>query len=71
MEVPNVKRNEFTLVDINPDDGFVTLMNDAGDTREDLKLPADGGDEIRKKFEGLPDDASLMVGVTYSRCYLW
>ncbi|CAM9355166.1 unnamed protein product [Heterosigma akashiwo] len=36
--VPNVFRNEYQLLDIQ-DDGFLSLMDDAGDTKEDIKLP--------------------------------
>lgn len=39
------------MVDI--DDGFLTMMDDAGDTKEDIKLPDnDLGKEIRTKFDG-------------------
>lgn len=63
MEVPNVKRTEWTLVDIN-EDGFVTIMDDSGDTREDLKIPdGEAGDDIRKKFDALEEDAALLVTV--------
>ncbi|XP_067947733.1 eukaryotic translation initiation factor 5A-1-like [Watersipora subatra] len=61
MDVPNVKRTEMTLVDITPD-GYVTLMDESGETREDLKLP-EGNDDIRIKFESLSEDQSLMVTV--------
>ena len=36
--MPNIARAEYTLLDIN-DEGFLTLMMENGDTREDLKLP--------------------------------
>ena len=36
--VPVVNRTEYTLVDIGEDD-YVSLLNDDGDTREDLELP--------------------------------
>ena len=63
MEVPNVKRTEWTLVDIN-EDGFVTIMDDSGETREDLKIPeGEAGDDIRKKFENLEGDAALLVSL--------
>eukprot|EP00929_Paragymnodinium_shiwhaense_P112438 TRINITY_DN8069_c0_g1_i1.p1 TRINITY_DN8069_c0_g1~~TRINITY_DN8069_c0_g1_i1.p1 ORF type:complete len:172 (+),score=55.74 TRINITY_DN8069_c0_g1_i1:36-518(+) len=38
MIAPNVKREEWSIIDIN-DEGFASLMNEAGDTREDLKIP--------------------------------
>merc|ERR1712232_637005 len=38
IEVPVVKRVTLTIIDIN-DEGFATLMNDDGETREDLKVP--------------------------------
>jgi len=38
MDVPNVTRTEYTLIDVN-DEGFVSLMSEDGDTREDLSLP--------------------------------
>jgi len=55
IDAPLVKKNEYTLVNIE-DDGFVHLMNDAGDIKEDLKLPEDDWlkDEaarIRRIFE--------------------
>uniref|UniRef100_A0A090XE17 Eukaryotic translation initiation factor 5A n=1 Tax=Ixodes ricinus TaxID=34613 RepID=A0A090XE17_IXORI len=49
IDVPNVNRSDFQLIDIS-DDGFVTLMNDKGDTRDDLKLPeGELGQKIRER----------------------
>lgn len=63
MDVPNVKRNEYTVVDID-ESGFCTLMTEMGETREDLKIPdGENGDEIRSKFEGLNEDQTLLVTV--------
>merc|ERR1711879_447874 len=39
MNVPNVKRTEYTLLDI-ADDGFLSLLLPDGSTKEDLKLPS-------------------------------
>jgi translation initiation factor 5A len=54
-EVPFVSKNEFTLVDIAAD-GFLTLMNEKGDTKEDVKLPVEDEaelcKEIKEAFEG-------------------
>jgi len=51
MEVPNVKRVEYLLVNIQSD-GYVDLMGDNSDTRSDLKLPeGDLGKDIKNKFD--------------------
>jgi len=52
MSVPNVKRVEYSLIDVDTD-GYVSLMDDSSDTRSDIKLPeGELGQEIRAKFEG-------------------
>jgi len=50
MDVPNVVRKEYSLLNI--EDGFLSLMDDSGDQREDIKVP-DGevGEEIQTKFD--------------------
>ncbi|XP_075586652.1 eukaryotic translation elongation factor 5 isoform X2 [Dermatophagoides farinae] len=59
IDVPNVSRNDFQLIDVS-DDGFVTLMNDKGDTRDDLRLPeAELGQKIREEFG--KDDTTVTV----------
>ncbi|CAL9738145.1 eukaryotic translation initiation factor 5A-1 [Monosporozyma servazzii] len=59
MEVPVVKRNEFTLLDI--DDGFLSLMNMDGDTKDDVKAPeGELGDQIQAAFD---DGKDLMVTI--------
>jgi len=51
MDVPVVKREDFTLIDISGD-GYLSMMNDQGDLREDLKLPdGDIGVQIKNDFE--------------------
>ncbi|KAI8466066.1 MAG: eukaryotic elongation factor 5A hypusine, DNA-binding OB fold-domain-containing protein [Monoraphidium minutum] len=65
MDVPNVSRMEYTLLDIN-EEGFCTLMMENGDTREDLMLPK-GTEESDKLTESIRELFSggqeLTVGV--------
>jgi translation initiation factor 5A len=65
MDVPNIARTEYTLVDVN-EEGFVTLMMENGDTREDLTLPK-GTDEAEKLAEQIKtqfaDGQELVVSV--------
>ncbi|KAM8916960.1 eukaryotic translation initiation factor 5A-1-like isoform 1-T1 [Spinachia spinachia] len=50
MDVPHVTRKDYQVIDVA--DGFLSLMDDGGATREDLKLPeGDIGKEIEKKFD--------------------
>lgn len=65
MSVPTVTRTEYTLVDIMKDedggDDFVSLMDDVGETRDDLKLENDDcGRQLKEKFGG---DESYLVTV--------
>jgi len=55
MDVPNVSRREFQLLDVTDDD-FLSLMDDAGNTKDDVKLPdGDVGDKIRKMLDDNKD----------------
>jgi len=56
MDVPNVARKEYTLLDVN-EEGFVTLMDETGDIREDLTLPK-GTDEADKLAIQIKEQAS-------------
>ena len=40
VPAPIIKKTEYNLINIE-DDGFVTLMTDSGETKEDIKLPED------------------------------
>lgn len=47
---PHVSRKEYNLVDI--DDGYLSLMDDDGECRDDVKLPdSDMGKKITEMFE--------------------
>ena len=61
-DVPNVTRAEYTLLDID-DDGFVSLMEESGETKDDLSLPS-GTDDLDKLAEDLKaafDDGKDMI----------
>lgn len=60
--VPIVVRKEYQLLDIGEDD-YVTLMDEAGEQRTDIKMPPSDDDLIKtieKNFEG---DENVMVTV--------
>ncbi|XP_076053410.1 eukaryotic translation elongation factor 5 [Oratosquilla oratoria] len=51
MDVPVVKRADYQLIDISQD-GFLTLMTEGGELREDIKLPeSDLGGDIKVRFD--------------------
>jgi len=51
MDVPNVSRKDFQLLDVSDDD-FLSMMDDGGNTRDDLKVPeGDLGAEIKASIE--------------------
>jgi len=59
MDVPNVVRKDLQLVDIDGD--YLSLMDDTGETRDDIKVPDDElGAEIRERFG---NDEGLIISV--------
>jgi translation initiation factor 5A len=59
MDVPNVSRNDFALLDI--DDGFLNLMTSDGNTKDDIKLPeGELGSKIQADFD---DGKEIIVSV--------
>jgi len=61
MEVPNVTRREYQLLDISEDD-FLSLMSEDGTTKDDVKVP-DGevGEKINKLFREEEKDTNVIV----------
>jgi translation initiation factor 5A len=60
MEVPNVNRNEYTLINI--DDGFLSLMDGDGNMKDDVKLPeGEIGSQIEEYFENADGDVLVTV----------
>ncbi|KAH9996138.1 eukaryotic translation initiation factor 5A [Russula compacta] len=59
MDVPNVNRTEYQLVNI--DDGFLNLMTQDGTPKDDVKVPeGDIGTQISAAFE---DGKDLLVTI--------
>ncbi len=57
MDVPNVARNEFALVDI--EGGFLSVMTGTGEIKSDVKLPeGELGEQIQSAFD---EGRELMV----------
>jgi len=61
MDVPNVRRQEYQLLDVT-DDGFLSLMSDDGGTKDDVKVPeGEIGDKIKKLFQEDGKDTNVIV----------
>ncbi|KAL4752376.1 hypothetical protein BDW72DRAFT_171803 [Aspergillus terricola var. indicus] len=61
MDVPNVSRKEYQLLDVT-DDGFLSLMDDNGDTKDDVKVPeGEVGDRINKMFKEEEKDCNVVI----------
>lgn len=59
MDVPNVRRTEYQLLDIA--DGFLSLMDSDGNAKDDVKVPDNElGNDIQKAFD---DGKDLMVTI--------
>jgi len=66
MEIPNVARVEFTLLDMNQEDGTVSVLKENGDTKDDLNLPDqtdDDKDNVTKMQAAFDEGKSLVVTV--------
>jgi translation initiation factor 5A len=59
MDVPNVRKTEYPLLDI--DDGYMSLMNDDGSSKDDVKIPE--GDLGKQIMEGFESGKELLVTV--------
>jgi len=61
MEVPNVKRKDYQLIGM--DDDFLSLMDDSGDTRDDLKCPPEDNDVGKEVRDAISNEADILVTV--------
>jgi len=69
MEVPNVTRKDYQL--LGADDGFLSLMDDAGETRDDLKIPdGDIGDEIKAAVSSDKDILCTVLSAVGEECVI-
>lgn len=61
MDVPNVSRREYQLVDIS-DDGYLSLMSDDGDLKDDVKMPeGELGERIKAMFNADDKTANVVI----------
>jgi len=69
MEVPNVKRKDYQLIGM--DDDFLSMMDDTGDTREDLKCPEDDvGQEIKNAIDNETDILVTVLAACGEECVI-
>ena len=63
-DVPNVVREDYSLLDV-ADDDFISLMDDAGNEKSDMRLPED--DALRSAIvEGFEAEKALVLTVLKS-----
>ncbi|CAL8575907.1 translation initiation factor eIF5A [Xanthoria parietina] len=60
MDVPNVQRKEYQLLDVS-DDGFLSLMSDDGDIKDDVKVPEGEVGERIDKLQKEEKDLNVIV----------
>eukprot|EP00850_Spirogloea_muscicola_P007589 SM000039S14419 [mRNA] locus=s39:71769:73528:+ [translate_table: standard] len=62
-DVPEVVRTDYQLIDIS-EDGFVSLLTEGGDTKDDLRLPTDDAllQQIKDSFAEGKDVVLTVMG---------
>ncbi|KAJ3706006.1 hypothetical protein LUZ61_009711 [Rhynchospora tenuis] len=60
-DVPHVNRTDYQLIDIS-EDGFVSLLTENGNTKDDLKLPTDES-LLSQIKDGFAEGKDLVVSV--------
>ncbi|EEB07108.1 translation elongation factor eIF5A [Schizosaccharomyces japonicus yFS275] len=69
MDVPVVKRDEYTLLDVQ--DGYLTLMTSEGATKDDVRLPeGELGQQIEDGFEEGKELIVTVVSAMGEECAL-
>ncbi|KAM0282699.1 hypothetical protein ACHAQH_002896 [Verticillium albo-atrum] len=61
MDVPNVTRREYQLLDVSDDD-FLSLMADDGEMKDDVRMPeGEIGEKIKKLFQEEEKDTNVII----------
>ncbi|KAL4780899.1 translation protein SH3-like domain-containing protein [Aspergillus varians] len=61
MDVPNVTRKEYQLLDVTDDD-FLSLMDDNGSTKDDVKVPeGEVGERLIRMFREEEKDCNVVI----------
>ena len=66
LNVPNVDRKEYTLLGI--EDGFLSLMDENGNTKDDLKLPTEVDPDLAKLIQKLFEEGKCLLIGTIAAC---
>jgi len=70
MEIPNLSRTEFQLIDMDADTGTVSVLLENGDTKDDLNLPKDTSgqyeDHAKEIIAAFDEGKSLLLTVLKS-----
>jgi len=71
---PFVKKMEYQCIDLDDEDGFVSVMDADGNTREDLKIPdrmqmpPPGADELSKRIKDYLGEQKDFYIIVQSAC---
>lgn len=62
IDAPNVKRTEYTLLDLN-EEGFLSLLAENGDVRDDLQIPSEPhlADTIAKIKKAVEEEEEITI----------
>merc|ERR1712228_297532 len=69
MDVPNVKRKDYRLLSM--EDDFLSMMDDSGEQREDLKCPeGEIGEQIRAAIDNEQDILCTVLSAVGEECVI-
>ena len=68
VQVPEIKRTPYTLIDIDKD-GYLTLMDKQGNSRQDLKLPDETEEDqkLSERIKAAHDEGKELI-ITVVEC---